>query len=87
MRAILFFENVVHIVPSKYQYPVVPSVWYTINPFAGEEIDSRWLEVILGISIPLLVLVISSEADDAGVVVPIPTCAVSVCDVISKINR
>jgi hypothetical protein len=36
---------------------------------------------------PLLVLVISSEADAAGFVVPIPTCAVSVSDVISKINR
>jgi hypothetical protein len=54
-----------------------------IKPVAGEDIASRWTVVILGGNNPLVVLLISSCAEAAGIFVPIPTCA-CISKVVSK---
>jgi hypothetical protein len=54
-----------------------------IKPVAGEDIASRWTVVILGGNNPLVVLLISSCAEAAGLFVPIPTCA-CISKVVSK---
>jgi hypothetical protein len=57
--------------------PILIINWFwlvssTINPFAGLLIDSRDDVDILGMSNPLLVLLISNLAEELGVKVPIP---------------
>jgi hypothetical protein len=48
------------------------TVSYTSKPLAGDTMALRWLLVNLGISRPLLLLLISSMAEGLGEVVPMP---------------
>jgi hypothetical protein len=54
--------------------PLAPqSVQKIINPSAGPKMTLRWSKVIRGNNTPLVVLDISSAADGAGELVPMPT--------------
>ena len=68
--------------PLKNQKPDV-DISKTSKPVAGEEMDSRWIVDILGISIPRVVLWISTAALAFGEVVPMPTD----CDQIPGLSR
>ena len=60
-------------VPSNHQKPAAPSVWKINKPLAGATIAVFCAEVILGMSMPRCVSVISNLAEACGAFVPIPT--------------